>query len=415
MPIKGLIDISETSIRQGLPEIGRAYKGDPKESNRPGKDLDYFRFEFNPQFAEFKEQFVAMYSDEDGVFEPDAFERVHVAAETAAEAFDYWWEEWNSTQTLLHKCDGEQQVRWFDDATKMYANGTKACAKLPDNTQHECQCQRVGRLALILPEFTAVTGVFGYFLFQTHSINDIITIYQTLDMAEKLARKSNRSLMSVPFTFGRVSQKISAPHSAKNKQGEYERTGKRMVVSKSLFFLHTDPDFTRQVLLPALVNAPALPAPKPEENKVVELDTGKFAKNLGTGSEPRRMAFVPPKQADEDTVDSGPITIEFTSSAVKYIGSGTMAYLLFSNGGDEPARLFWRDFEKKLHPLGAEFVAFAENLRPGSQDQKPLDLPAPVSIKAKTSTTPSGATFWEVDTLACAEIDDTPEPEAKAS
>lgn len=393
MPIKGLMEFNDASLREGLPEIARAYKGDPKESNKPGRDLDYFRFEFNEQFADFKDIFVAMYSDDDGVFEPDAFERVHVAAETAEAAFDFWWEQWNVTQTLLHKCDGEHQVRWFDDRSKTYANGNKACAKLPDNTQPACECTRVGRLALILPEFTAQTGVFGYFLFQTHSINDIITIYQTLRMAENLARKAGKSLMSVPFTFGRVQQKISAPHQAKNKAGEYERTGKRMVVNKSLFYLHTEPEYTKAVLLPALVNAPALPEPKPqlstgnenpENGKIVKLADTKLRATLGSGDEPRNMVVDPPAK----TV--------YVSSKGRYLGAGTYSYLLFG-GGDTPARLYLKDMDTVLEPLGKNWLEWSQALKPGPEDQVPFDLPESVQVTAvEDKTTTNGATVWKV-------------------
>lgn len=419
MPIKGLIEVSDTSIRQGLPEIARCYKGEKQETRKRkdgteykimGKDLEYFRVEFNPQFAEFEEVFRAMYTDEDGVYEPDLFERVHVAAETTDEAFDFWMEQWNSTMTLLHKCDGDTQVRWFDERKKMYSNGTMACASKPDNTQPPCECTRVGRLALILTDFTAATGVFGYFLFQTHSINDIITLYQTLSMAEKLARKAGRSLMGVPFTFGRATEQISAPHAAKNKQGEYERTGKRIKVNKSLFYLHTDPEFTKQVLLPALVSAPALPATVPAaEEKIVSIERGsdKIRKTLGAGGgEPRRMGATPDQtdviQGEVTDVTEAPkadtptITRTFVCAHAKYIMQGTYSYLSFVDPNDQPGVLYMKDFEKRLDPLGPEFQKLHMDLRPVDNGEQ-LTLPESLTVTVEAKT--NGKAYWEVTDL----------------
>lgn len=428
MPIKGLIETSDTSIRQGLPEIARAYKGEPKtDPRRPGKDLEYFRIEFNPQFEEFEEIFRAMYTDEDGVYEPSLFERVHVAAETTDEAFDFWMEQWNSSMTLLHKCDGDTQVRWFDTHKNMYSNGTMACASKPDNTQPPCECTRVGRLALILTDFTAATGVFGYFLFQTHSINDIITLYQTLSMAEKLARKAGRSLMSVPFTFGRAIEQISAPTTDKQTG---ERTSKRIKVNKSLFYLHTDPEFTKQVLLPALVNAPALPAPTPVEDssKILPIGRGseKIRKALGGGGEPRRMGGTPTPTDAPDIVqgevteviegtpeDAPPITRTFVATHVKYIANGTQSYMAFIDPQDQPGWLYLKDFEKKFDVLGPEFQTFTLNLRPSNSDMpESLTLPESLTVTVEARTR-HNRSFWEVTDLKRVEQDTA--GEAKAS
>lgn len=277
MPIVGLT--TKTEFGAGLPLIARLYKGEekPEGSNRPGKDLDYFRVEFEPQFADLLPIWQEMYGNE-----PDEFGRVFLAASTVDEAFSSWKEEWTAT-TMLHRCDGEYQKNWYNAAAQMYSTAKIACAS---KDEHPCGCKAVGRLNLILPDFIEAVGVLGYVSISTHSLNDILTVYRYLADIERIAGK----LTGVPFVFGRAAREISAPKQVK-KNGAYVNEG-RIKVNKSLFYLHVASDFTQQHLLPILSGLqqptqPQLPAPKLDvqtaKNKLGQ-NTG-IARRLGQSSD----------------------------------------------------------------------------------------------------------------------------------
>ncbi len=253
MPIVGLT--TKTEFGAGLPMVARLYKGEekPEQGNRPGRDLDYFRVEFEPQFEHLRELWTELYGAE-----PEEFGRVFLAAATVDEAFSSWKEEWTAT-TMLHRCDGEYQKNWYNAAAQMYSTAKIACAS---KDEHPCGCKAVGRLNMILPDFIEATGVLGYVSVSTHSLNDILTVYRYLADIERIAGK----LTGVPFIFGRAAREISAPKQVK-KNGAYVNEG-RIRVNKSLFYLHVAADFTQQQLLPILSGMatpamqPQLPAPK---------------------------------------------------------------------------------------------------------------------------------------------------------
>lgn len=360
MPIKGLIS-DQPTLREGLPLIARLRKGDekPEKGNRPGKDLDYFRIDFEPQFAEYAELFNELYGDQ-----PDYFTNVHVVGETVDEAFDYWMEDYNTSGTLLHRCDGEIEYRWYDPTTTFHHNGERQCAKNPENTRPECSCSKVGRLSVIFKDFTAITGVFGYFLISTGSINDIVMVYNTLRMAERLAAKANHSLSAVPFHFGRVPHEISAPTQEKGKDGQYKRTNKRIKVTKSLFFLHADPEYNKAVLLPALVNAPALPAPQNEaaEQPALPSVTGEQAiRRLGNGrSQGKSRRIGASTEDDKPTIIEGkfepPANAKYDLEALKkavgfmYNGNdfhikGSIEKLITGGKGVEPTHIIKPEYD----------------------------------------------------------------------
>lgn len=293
MPITGLTKNSE--VGSGLPLIARLYKGSEKEERTSkdgkkyevvGKDLDHFRVEFEPQFEHLRELWVDMYGPE-----PKGFDQVFMSYATVDEAFSSWKEEWTAT-TMMHRCDGEHQVMWYSQQAQAYSRAKEKCAAT--HVSSPCHCANIGRLNLLIPEFIEAAGILGYVLVTTKSINDILTVYRTLADIQRI----NGTLLGVPFTLGRAMQKISAPKT--------ERNGKvtgRINVNKSLFYLHVDPDFTRQTLLPRLASSggflngnqpPALPSPTIEPSLAREM--------LGSG-DTRRLGGIP-KTDDETVIES---------------------------------------------------------------------------------------------------------------
>lgn len=276
MPIVNLTKTSE--VGSGLPRIAKLHKGDKKtDANKPGKDLEYFRIEFEPEFADLREDWEALYGEK-----PDGFERVYMTYGTVDEAFASWKEEWNASQTLIHRCDGEHQVLWYSQAAQAYSTAKEKCASVG---AHPCACTNVGRLNLLIPDFIAETGILGYIAVETHSINDILTVYRTLADVQRI---NGGTLLGVPFSLGRATQKISAPDRKNNR---------RIKVNKSLFYLHVDPDFTRETLLPRLAQTggflsaqqPQLPQPTPAPLPQLSLDEAKSM--LGPGKLERRLGM----------------------------------------------------------------------------------------------------------------------------
>lgn len=273
MPIKDLT--TNTDFGAGFPRIATLYKGDakPADGKRPGRDLKHFRVEFEAQFADLRAVWDDLYERE-----PTEFENVFVAQPTVDEAFSTWMEEWTAT-TMLHRCDGEEQHAWWSADNNIYMRARIRCAA--DNDA-PCQCRRIGRLNLILPDFVEAAGVLGYVTMSTHSVHDIITIHRYLTDLERLYGQ----LTGIPFTFGRRDQKISYP----------DGKGGRKPQTKSLLYIHVAPEFTKGALLPMLANrtAPALPA----GDRKALAETGR--RLLGNGG-PRRLGVddAPPEVAED--------------------------------------------------------------------------------------------------------------------
>lgn len=296
MPIKGLTD--ETDSAAGLPCIARLYKGDEKEKkiNSKGKeyevmgrDLDYFRVEFEPPYDEPQYEYVRqiwleLYGDK-----PTEFEPVMLAAATVEEAFQSWKEDWTAT-TMLHRCDGEHQKNWFNPDTQTYMTAKIACAA------PKCQCKPVGRMRLLLPEFIQAAGVMGYISVSTHSLYDILTVHRYLSFIQS---QYNR-LTGVPFIFGRAEREVSAPKQV--KQGnDYVKSG-RIKVAKSLFYMHVTSDFTQTKLLPVMAGQISPPEPARLSPSADEA-----RQRLGNGGSRRLGGYLPSESEVPQDVEPEPI------------------------------------------------------------------------------------------------------------
>lgn len=300
MAIRGLTD--GTTLGTGLPKIATLYKGGEKREREKngrkyeimGEDLDHFRVEFEPAFEYLRPAWEERYGNEVTQLEP-----VYLMAPTVDEAFQSWKEEWNTSQTLIHRCDGEYQVQWYHPDFHMQMKAKIPCVS-PANEQGiivepQCACKSTGRLNLLLPEFIDLTGVLGYITVTTHSINDILTLYRYLADIERLQALRNHTLVNVPFVFGRAPKEISAPKTGKGGVREG-----RIKTKKSLFFLYVLPEFTQQQLLPLFAaalptqTAPALPKPA--------VDVEKAKRQLGSGkSSARRVGTERPALPNGET------------------------------------------------------------------------------------------------------------------
>lgn len=200
MPIRGLTD-------QGarLPHIGELRKGAPSNGNRPGKDLEYFRFTSN--IAGLDTHFAQVYGEE-----PDELE-VYLPGPTADDVFEAWMEEWGAGG-LKHRCDGEICVAWWDDDAQTLVSDYEQAER------RRCPggCSPAARLKVILPKLER----FGQVLVLTTSKHDIATLQGQLRGAELL---TGGNLAGVPFVLSRRPRRISTPRS----NGQRVRTEKWML------------------------------------------------------------------------------------------------------------------------------------------------------------------------------------------
>lgn len=241
MPIIGMTDERSFNLNRAMPRIGKLYKGTPKQERKGkngtyeifGKDLDFFRLELDPKFEDLRDQFVALYGDQ-----PREFPEIQFIGDDVDTAFETWHEEYDAAQTLLHRCDGEVQHLHYNKTTGIHGTAKIACRQ---NTGEGCdKCQMVGRLRVVLVDFTYQTGVFGYFQIETHSKHDIINLYNAL----RLMQQRFKTLLGIPFVLGRADRTISTPM---KKTGEIKR-GK---TTKSLLYIRPVANFVKDVLLQA--------------------------------------------------------------------------------------------------------------------------------------------------------------------
>lgn len=190
MPIVGL---SERSA--AFPLIGVLRKGAPKPKNgdRPGEDLTFFRFTSDDPVA--VEAFRAAYGDEPREL------KVMLPYATPAENFEAWREEWVAGG-LVHRCDGVFSVIWRDDAGQ-YQTTQVPCPYRDVDDDRKRPCKPVGRLTVILPRLRRL----AYVTVLTTSLHDIMTLEENLAAAAMI----HGSLLGIPFVLRRRPRMISMP------------------------------------------------------------------------------------------------------------------------------------------------------------------------------------------------------------
>ena len=262
MPIKGLTDRPAA-----FPEIGRIRKGAPKETNKPGKDLTYFRVEFDEE----EKQATAIFHKTYGGTPSEL--NILLPFNSVDENFDAWREAYVAGG-LVHRCDGERV--WYE-------NDPESGEQLVVNRIPEEQCDRssgckpTGRLKVLIPELQRL----AYLTVLTGSTHDVMNIARQLEALLQI----NGKLAGVPLKLRRRPVKISTPSGT---------DGKRARRTKSLLSIEADPEWVRHKLLSmkaaalpdnGLEDLPALEAPDEEdwtEGEIVEAEEKKTTKAKGT-------------------------------------------------------------------------------------------------------------------------------------
>lgn len=203
MPIVGLTDQAPS-----FPEIGHIRKGAPKGDNRPGKDLDYFRVEFNDTDANSETRFKELYGDK-----PRAI-RVMLPYDDIDLFFDAWHEKYTAGK-LEHRCDGE--IVHYPPSER-----GQPCT-IKNHADAKQRCKPVGRLRVIVEGLDRL----GYLTVHTTSKYDLLNLSKNLAAIKQFFGR----LTGIPLVLRRVEKNISTP------------TGKRY--KKWLLFFEVSPEWVQ--------------------------------------------------------------------------------------------------------------------------------------------------------------------------
>lgn len=239
MPIRGLTD-------RGLsfPEIGSVRKGEPKTENKPGKDLTYFRVEFDEREEKTRNEFVKRYGNE-----PRAI-NILLPFDDIDRVWDAWYEAYTAGR-MVARSDGEHFLYLVDVRTGQIAVkdsepitphrevvGTYTNSKT--RKQEEIKCRPVGRLKVVIPELARM----AYLTVLTTSIHDIRNLSEQLQGIKAL---NGGRIAGVPLVLRRRPKKISTP----------KPDGSRARYTKWMLSIEADPDWVRRML--ESLNRHALP------------------------------------------------------------------------------------------------------------------------------------------------------------
>jgi len=258
MPIKGLTDRG-----MAFPQIGDIRKGEPKGENQPGKDLHWFRVEFDATENQAAQDFAALYGDKpNGIVVILPFDKI-----------DLVWDAWREAYTagaMNHRCDGEHVVYAINPKSGEIvvrggidlATGQPVECKLKDFPDKAKRCKPVGRMSVVIPQLKRL----AYLVVHTTSIHDILNISQQLEAIHDL---NGGHIAGIPLVLSRKPYKISTPSG---------KDGQRARREKWLISIEADPawvaaklDQMRAFALPAPVARQVIDVPKPGGPSLADL------------------------------------------------------------------------------------------------------------------------------------------------
>jgi hypothetical protein len=229
-PIKGLTD-----REMRFPEIGQIRKGGKKTATAPGRDLNYFRVEFDSRETNSMETFTKMYGPEPRdiniVLPFNEIERV----------WDAWLEGYNKGR-MIARSDGEKYLyRIAKTGEVMVQNGEPYMAFDKEDVLdtwldskgkvNDIKCRPVGRLKVVLPELQRL----AYLTVLTTSYHDIINIQGQLEAIKAI---NGGKLGGIPLVLRRRPKMISTPK-PDGSSARYE---------KWMLSIEADPEFVKRML-----------------------------------------------------------------------------------------------------------------------------------------------------------------------
>lgn len=301
MPIKSLMTPLEHASA-GLPRVGGIHKGGPKRKKKKGdreieifgEDLDHFRLTLEPGYENYADVLQQIYGEK-----PDNL-LVMVNGDKASDGWDAWHEDYGPSGTaqdkgaitLLRRCDGDEMHLWYDTISGYHRDWRKGCEN------KICGCKPVGRLNVLLPEFSMHTGVLGYFTLQTHSQIDIRLIHARLVSAEV----TFQGLRGVQFRLFRQLTDLNVPEVRDGK-----RTGKKMTTKKHMLEMLVQPSFVKANLLPMLnYHREALPESTGEvvdmpDTETVRAQLAGDRRRIGSNEPAKKLPAQAGRSSGEDT------------------------------------------------------------------------------------------------------------------
>lgn len=232
MPIKGLTDRG-----MGFPEIGTIRKGGAKTPTAPGRDLTYFRVEFDEREVEAANQFRQVYGAE-----PKEI-NILLPFNEVGRNWDAWYEAYTAGR-MVARADGEKYIYRVDtnSGEVIVKNGEPFMPfkegevigryKSQGGKVEDVVCKPAGRLKVVIPELQRMV----YLTVLTGSIHDIIHLSEQL---EALRHINNGQLAGIPMVLRRRPKKISTP----------KEDGTRARYTKWMLSIEADPDWVKRMLM----------------------------------------------------------------------------------------------------------------------------------------------------------------------
>lgn len=235
MSIKGLTDRN-----MAFPEIGVIRKGAPKppDGRAPGKDLTFFRVEFDEREAEAAAKFQACYKTEPREI------NVLLPFDDIDRCWDAWLEAYTAGR-MVARSDGEKFIYLVNPKTgeievkngqpyKRYEEGKPVGYYTNQRTGkgEPIYCKPTGRLKVVIPELQRL----AYLVVLTTSFHDIANISAQL---EALKQVNGGRLAGIPLILRRRPKKISTP----------KPDGTKARYAKWLISIEADPSWVKAKLM----------------------------------------------------------------------------------------------------------------------------------------------------------------------
>ena len=264
MPIKGL-----TNRKLSFPEIGQIRKGAPKgDKGQLGKDLTYFRVEFDEEETKAAAVFNKIYGSE-----PNAI-NILIPFNDIGQVFDAYLEAYTAGR-MVARSDGEKFIYLIDTKTgevvvkngiplRAYTEGMSV-GSYQDQKGKDVQiyCKTVGRLKVVIPELQRL----AYMTVMTSSKHDI----SNLDAQLNALKQVNEGIIAgIPMVLRRRPKKISTP----------KADGTRARYTKWMLSIEADPEWVKHKL--TAIKTLALPGngldllPEPVDPEEDPIEEGQF-------------------------------------------------------------------------------------------------------------------------------------------
>lgn len=355
MPIKGMTDQKKRFVR-----IGHLRKGEPKPEGqvRPGRDLEYFRFDPEPGEEEAAAAFHAEYGDE-----PKEVNIV-LPFDEVEENLDAWHEAYLAGG-LVHRCNNEFVEYAIDpesgevlvkngldrDGNRVKCDG-EPVAHWTDKkgNEHPVFCEPVGRLDVIIPELRRI----AYVTVHTTSKNDIANLSGQLEGIRDL---NGQRLRGIPLVLKRSPKMISTPG------GE----GKRVRRESWLLSIEPDRKWVEAQLeamkVAALPNNYLLSKPE-EEATVVEAEVISETESVAPENTEQPNSDAPTSMADfyeEVEAKLGVAKPDAVQTITAFLeaehgGGATIKSYVNMAGPTDAASYFWQILKGKLEPRQEELA-----------------------------------------------------------